>query len=236
MSIADKLTAIAENEHKVYEAGKQASADAFWNELQQNGELKDYDYIFTGRYWTGDNFKPKYTPITPLRAVSMFQYASNLNIDISEIVDFSNCAAISNTFNESAITGVGTINATLNANNRINYGFLNARKLKTIGKLIVSESIVYTQTFDNCAALENITFEGKIGNNINFQWSTKLTKDSLYSIRDALYVSSVGSAKTATFSKTAVNAAFGVDVDDELTFNEEFVVWQDRTNWIFKYA
>ena len=38
MSIAEKLTTVAENVPKVYEAGKKAEYDAFWDKYQNNGK------------------------------------------------------------------------------------------------------------------------------------------------------------------------------------------------------
>ena len=37
MSVADKLTTIVENEQKVYDAGKQAAYDWFWDRYQLDG-------------------------------------------------------------------------------------------------------------------------------------------------------------------------------------------------------
>ena len=37
MSIAEKLITIAENEERVYESGKKAAYDRFWDVYQQNG-------------------------------------------------------------------------------------------------------------------------------------------------------------------------------------------------------
>ena len=46
MSIADKLTTIAENEQKVFDAGKQAEYDEFWDSFQSKGTRKDCQYLF----------------------------------------------------------------------------------------------------------------------------------------------------------------------------------------------
>ena len=56
MSIADKLTTIAENEQRVYDAGKQAQYDEFWDDFQKNGtEYMYYGYAFANRdVWTQD--------------------------------------------------------------------------------------------------------------------------------------------------------------------------------------
>ena len=72
MAIADKLTQIAENEYKVYgagkekgyadgfEEGKKAEYDAFWDAFQNYGKRMDYQGGFYGSGWNDSNFKPKY--------------------------------------------------------------------------------------------------------------------------------------------------------------------------------
>lgn len=59
MSIADKLTTIAENEEKVFTAGKTAEYDAFWDSFQNYGNKTSYWGAFA--YWKDDIYKPKYT-------------------------------------------------------------------------------------------------------------------------------------------------------------------------------
>jgi hypothetical protein len=54
--------------------------------------------------------------------------------------------------------------------------------------------------------LENIRVRGRIVKSTNFQWSTKLSKDSIISIINAL--STTTSGLSITLSKVAVNKAF----------------------------
>jgi hypothetical protein len=72
--------------------------------------------------------------------------------------------------------------------------------------LIVTEGLKYSSTFKGCANLKNIVFEGVIGEDINFQWSTKLTEASIRSI--ITHLSDTASGKTLTLSKVAVDNAF----------------------------
>ena len=75
MSIAEKLTAIAENEHRVFEAGKKSEYDTFWDAFQQNGNRVRYDMEngnnFSYQGWDFTNFYPKYD-IKPTRAMQLF--------------------------------------------------------------------------------------------------------------------------------------------------------------------
>lgn len=110
MTIAEKLTTIAENEPKVYDkgyndgstmgyengyadgahygyndgmnAGQKAEYDRFWDAYQQNGELENYNRSFSGYGWTIDTFKPKHN-IYPTTAQYLFENA-NLPIDLAQ--------------------------------------------------------------------------------------------------------------------------------------------------------
>lgn len=119
--------------------------------------------------------------------------------------------------------------------NNAYYMFYNCVYLKTIRKLIVSGSVTFESTFYNCKALQSITIEGVIGNGFNVRWSP-LTKESITSIINALSTTATG--KTLSLKKTAVNTAFGIDVDDETTYpegSEYYVLRHSRDNWTFSY-
>ena len=113
MSVAEKLQIIAENQQKVYEAGKaaggdtevaynegfddgkQAEYDRFWDDFQQNGTRADYKYAFSGTGWTEETLKPKYPIVlvdkssTTRSALGMFNYLAWSNgkktVDMTEI-------------------------------------------------------------------------------------------------------------------------------------------------------
>ena len=56
MNIADKITQIAENEPKVYEAGKKAEWNAFWDIITNYGQRTDYYRAFC--YWGAEYIRP----------------------------------------------------------------------------------------------------------------------------------------------------------------------------------
>ena len=60
MSIADKLTQIAENEQAVFDAGKKSEYDTFWDSYQENGNKVAYRLAFFGSGWNDTTFHPKY--------------------------------------------------------------------------------------------------------------------------------------------------------------------------------
>jgi type IV secretory pathway component VirB8 len=56
--------------------------------------------------------------------------------------------------------------------------------------------------FNNCGSLENITFTGSINKNIDFNYSTKLTYESVKSILTACSNTTNTNSKTVTFKRT----------------------------------
>ena len=247
MSIAEKLQIIAENEEKVYNAGyekgkaeggdtetaynngfengKQAEYDRFWDSYQQNGKRVLYTNAFGGAGWNDETFKPKYD-MQPTDAYMMFRGTgitdlTNLNVDL----DFSKATNMQYMFQWADTRIIGILNA-ISVNN-LNSTFYYAVGLQTIEKLVLREdgSNIFTGTFDLASKLANITIEGVIGNNFDIHWSP-LTKESITSIINAL--SPTVSGKTITFSKTAVQNAFGTDYDSS---TEWTTLKNSKSNW-----
>ena len=135
MSIAEKLTTVAENMPKVYEAGQDAERTTFWNKTQKEGNREDYEYAFTGVGWTNDNYKPEHTirgaitnafrksrftnTLVPIVVVGGTANAFNVSyvttipsIDLTEATNTSTC------FNQASrlvdVTFIGTIPTTIN--------------------------------------------------------------------------------------------------------------------------
>lgn len=238
----------------VYNAGKQAEYDAFWDEYQQNGNRNSYNNAFYNLGWNDKTFKPKYD-IRPgangNTATNIFQACAVT--DMSKILEeqgvvidlslykgsnpvslFPSCVSITR-------IPLVIIPPTANYGNHCAYCY----KLKTIDGLMLSEE--GTQTFSNnifqeCYKLENITIvgcsddkPGKIGNNFNIGASLVLTKESILSIINALLETASG--KTVTFSKTAINNAFGINIDNESTYTEEWnTLRNSKSNWNFSFA
>lgn len=239
MSIAEKLQTIAENVPKVYNAGyekgkseggdtetdynngfedgKQAEYDAFWDNYLQKGNARPSHSYFAGGGWTFDTFKPKYD-LSISNASNLFYLALGLKGDLQThleslnvVLDFSTAGPnfTATFYGCTGLTRIGVINAT-NAI-RFNSIFGECTSLVTIDKIIITEKCTtFSDSFTNCKSLENITFEGVIGNNIDFASCIKLSKDSIKNVIGCLSENTTG--KTATFSQTAVNNAF---TDDE---------------------
>lgn len=214
-----------------FDAGKQAEYDAFWDAYQQNGARGDYQYGgFGGNGWDDNSYKPKYTP-KPVHAYNMFQ-----GCYITEItnVDFSTVNSIGGTFAYSSkLKKIGKINPP-NLTDCTN-AFRLCPKLETIELLKLNENTkINTQTFDSLPELKNVTIEGNINGSITLGQSTKLTKDSITSIINALWSGSSG--KTLTLSKTAVDTAWAwEDWDGSMRPGSTDGLWLElrdsKSNW-----
>ena len=203
---------------EVYEAGKQAEYDRFWDAFQNNGNRTAYNYAFGGAGWTVETFKPKYN-MTPTRSDGMFHTAS-IEGDLVEIlencgvtIDLSTCSTVAQTYIYSGLTRVGIQDTSASAS--LSMMFYSCGNLATIDKLILKGdgSQEWSNTFFNCAKLENIMIEGKIGRNgFNVSWSVNLTHDSLMSIINALQ-DKIGTGTAWTITLGTANLAKLTDTE-----------------------
>lgn len=240
MTTAEKLTTIAENMPKVYEAGKNAAYDAFWDAYQQNGERVNYHTGFAGKGWNEHAFKPKYD-IKPTTAYMMFyQIPTNANIDLVKtaeeqgiVFDFSNCTNFTYFAYSPGVVRLGTID-TRSAKSFQQFLASNST-LHTIEKLILKED--GSQTIGNAtwflpsnSTFKNITIEGKLGASVRCVCAN-MTKASLTSFLTALYEEST--EKTLTLSKTAVNMEFETaeGLNDGVNSAEWAALVNAKQNW-----
>lgn len=218
----------AEKVDEVYSAGKEAEYNNFWTYYQkeQLGSA-NLQYAYAGMGWRRQTFKPK-SNIKPYRADKMFalfNYRETSAYDMAEaleklgvVLDFSNCINMTECFQQSKISRLGTIDISKSTNN---YYTFNSENLKTIDKLIVSESTPYNSTFGwGGSTLENLTVEGVIGKNgFSVSVCSKLTVDSLLSILNALqdktedtsgtiWKVTLGSTNTAKLTEEELNIAY----------------------------
>jgi hypothetical protein len=203
--------------------GMQTEYDRFWDAYQDNGNRQMYEGAFSGYGWTKENFKPKYDIIPTQQATNIFKSSTGLiGLDMVElfeelgiVFDISKSASLNGLIQMSYASRWGVFDTRSAAT--LNYSFGEGYSyLKTIDKVILkddgSQKFVNTFNYDN--ALENITFEGVIGQNgFNMQWSTKLSKASITSIINALSPDTSG--LTVTLSRQAVISAFGSTTSDE---------------------
>lgn len=211
-----------------FEAGKKAEYDAFWDEYQENGNRIKYGCAFAGVGWNDKTFKPKYD-IRPTEAsrflsgtgITDFKGAlekAGVVFDLSKAISISYITDASNT-----LTRLPELNTTSCAS--LLYFVYQASNLVSIDKVILKNDgsqKIGAQTFGYLTSLEEIRFEGVIGQNgLNLQHSMLLSKASIESIINALSTTTSGLA--VTLSKTAVNNAFTADEREALIAT--------RTNW-----
>lgn len=222
--------------------GKQSQYDEFWDAFQQNGSRTFYRHAFSGWGWTADTFKPKYN-ITPTDCARMFEYcrAFNLKEKLKESnvkLDLSNVTDVSEMFYY-AFMGVGDNVIPDIWHKRITNAtncFYVATGIKTIENFTVAENCNVNMAFFRCDELENLTVGNTIGaNGWDFLWSPKLSHDSIVNIIEHLSPATTG--LSIRFKKSAVNTAFGINVDDETTYTEEWTnLINSKSNWTIAFA
>ena len=231
MSIADKLTQIAENEQAVFEAGKKSEYDTFWDAYQDNGNRTEYTYVFAGVGWTQDLFKPKYD-IIPTIQQGMFSYSKIVDIRPQTIgvdVDFSKCTSFYYLCSNSTIKYIGVVDCSSAQSASLSYIFSSAKELVSVEKVIMPEmdsAGFADKSFENAKKLEHIRIEGVIRRSTNLSWSVVLKKESITSIVQAL--SDTAEGQTITFSQAAKNNAF--------TDSEWAELIGTKPNWTFSLA
>lgn len=195
MTFAEKLTTIAENEQKVYDAGYQKGVsegggggyDAFWDTYQENGNRSNYAYAFYGKGWTGETYKPKY-PITTSGAFG-YMYSNSLITD----------TVVPLVFNQHNSTQV-----------------FSSSKIQNIPSITVTSKQAFTNWFSGCSDLVEIRFthESVIGNNIDLSPCKSLSHESIMNIINAL------ADKTTDTSGTEWVCTLGTDNLNKLSAAE----------------
>ena len=212
---------------EVFEAGKKAQYDSFWDGYQINGTRNYYAYAFAGQGW-GNTFYPKYNIVPTNTCNGLFREVGYINLrkrllECGVTLDTSNVTSLTYSFAYGSITELPKIDCS-------NVGTLDSifrdeKLLTLIEELVVTEKLKYTNPFYNCIKLKDITITGVIGESFDIHFSP-LTKASITSIINAL--SSNASGKVVTFNKTAKEAAF--------TDAEWASLVSTKTNWTIALA
>ena len=236
MSIEEKLTTIAENEQRVYEAGKKSEYDAFWDNFQQNGNRTIYNSAF-GCCWNKDNFKPKYS-IRPTNAYQMFYNNAGSYIDIGEVAeDYFDALGIEIDFSKATNTmyGVCALHAkrfkkldfsSSTSTNGLFYTHSSSVNVtncvEEIDEFVSSEITAYGNgTFQHATWLREIRFTGVIATgDFNVQWCQLLSHGSLMSIINALADKTGDTSKTWTATLGATNLAKLTIEEKEIAYNK----------------
>lgn len=243
MSIAEKLTTIAENEQRVYEAGKTAEWNELWDGLQDYGKRTLYQYFCNKNVFIMDkdtkpwlNFKPKYD-LKPTTAQSMFQ-SFNTNAgaglgyesvivdltqwleDLDVTLDTSNCTNAQNMFYNchgfSRIPFLDFSNCT--GANSLAYFIAETWTIQTIDGIKSSENTAWdSRSFGSANNVSHCIFSGVIAKSFSLS-KTKLDKESLLSVLNTL--------KDLTGTGTTLTLTLGATLQAKLTDAEKAIATQ----------
>lgn len=206
--------------------GKQAEYDRFWNAVQDYGNRTNYTYAFHYGSWNDVTFKPKYDLRPTGDASRMFE--SCIITDLKGILerqgvvlDLSNVTWAVNTFYQMR---ENTRLPELDMRNLPELSFSLNTALKSIDKLILKDDGTNSLYFTYCYALEEIRFEGVIGQSLDMKHCSKLSYESLDSIITHLKDLTGQTAQTLTLHNVAGN---------KLTDAQKAIV--TAKNWILVY-
>lgn len=209
------------------EVGKRQAYDAFWDAYQQNGNRTSYDYAFYGRYWTDDIFDPKYKMI-PTNMSQCFYGANNVTRDLTaDMIDTSRCTNMYFAFSGLSCTALPVVDMrAVTAYSNARYPFYNCTRLQTIEGLYLPQ-VGVEKPFHNCESLREVRLlgDGKFLVDVDMG-VCPLSKASIESVMAAL--SDTVTGQTATFNKTAVDAAF--------TAEEWAALVASKPNWTVTLA
>ena len=214
MNIADKLTTIAENEQKVYDAGYNLGDYNHGLQIWQNifGHITDnlYQRVFQLLDFSNYEFVKPIAPKGNANCSLMFcsykgEYLPK-NLDFSGVSSSANITSIfSWATNLLEIPDIG-----LPAMNSYAEFVHAAYRLKKIEIMRVHKDTAFSNAFiySGNMKLEEIYFEGEIGQNLNFGKCPNLIHNSLMNIIEHLYdYASEGSAETYTLTLGSTNLA-----------------------------
>lgn len=192
------------------EQGAENEKKRFWSIF-----LNRANFLYAFYQWRVDNIDPQYDVI-PQNASNMFNSViayNGKNLNIPEVearnnikFDFSKCTNFAGMMSWGAVEDLGFVDMTAGTSGT-NSAFSNNSNLKRVSIAIKEDgSQNFSGAFDYTSSLEDFTVvSGVFGSNLNFQWTTKLSKASIESIINAL---STTNGLSVTLSATAKANAF----------------------------
>lgn len=232
MSIAEKLTQVAENVPKVYEAGRNDERSEFWDDFQKNGELTNYEDAFSRQGWTEKTFRPKYDIIPQGSADRLFYQNydivdmlgclkhNNVKIDLSKAtsIRYLNQFGKIEAFGIIDTTSVAIMDSPLLGENY---------SVKTIEKVIFRDdgSQTVRDAFWGNGGLVNVEIQGALGNSFTLSFSNKLSVLSMKSFINAL-VNYAGTDNEFVYTITLHKQAWD-RLDTEGATSPSGTTWKD---------
>ena len=238
-AILESLKRVSENVTRVYQSGvavglKRAGEvvkNEFWDGFTNNGNRTEYARAFA--YWGMEYIRPTRKIVFTTSDAGLNTFAHNTNLKKVEAAYFDFSQKPRGTGNQSgyyytfynckALEEIEDIG--MQADYCHYNSFRNCDALHTIAKIRCDENTIFTEAFTSSNRLENITFEGTIGQNLYIA-SPKLSEKSISNIVSCL--SDTASGKTLTLSQTARNNAF--------TDTEWAALIATKLNWTISLA
>lgn len=170
------LDGMAENVSNVYEAGKKAEYNEFWDNFNTGNGSTQWDYRYAGTGWCKANFKPTEDIVCSVRTFArhgwnrselydLAEHLDNLGVKITKLTSARETFIYCTTF--SRLPELDASSCTYFYDT-----FYGMTRLVTIDKFIVNtDKATYWDgaLFDNCTRLANINMEGSIiGKSIDF--------------------------------------------------------------------
>lgn len=235
VEVADgtKTAELAEKVGEVYNSGRKAENEAFWDAYQQNGERTNYSMAFGGIGWTDESFTPKYNMRvtnndmmfghTAIKDLGTALRKTGVTLTLAQ-------TSYGRMYQNGLLEKIGGIiyEFPIRGLSYTFYGCKNLVEIEDTIPLTDTGNCTSDRSFVDCFALEEIRFSGVIGQNgFDFKDCTKLSKTSITSIINAL--STTTSGLTVTLSKTAVDNAFeggsgGGEFHDLIDSKENWII------------
>ena len=239
--------ATTETDVDIFDEGKQAEHDRFWDAFQENGERTNYVSAFYGFYWNKETLRPKYTcKVVGDGGTSMFArcYMKLPVPDPTDLLDLSNVQidVTEATYCGGMFENARVDNVTLIFGDKIeslNNAFTKGGGGNVAGMhitlLVPNPYCDWTNAFAYHPVKELNLLEGTVigVSGFNVQWATELSKDNITSIINSL--STFVTGLSITLSRNAVNAAFrniGTFVGSESL--EWLTLIGTKSNWTIK--
>ena len=247
VGIGAYLKAIYDNVPLVFEAGGKAWKKNFWDNYQDRGSLTDYSEVFSGTGWTVEYFTPTYDIHPTEKATNMFSHNClpiNLVSHLEELgvsLITQHATDLSGIYYDTDFTAVpplvlgGTIDTT------VWHLFSESDQLVSVNIDITQEfmdkgiAVLWSQCFERCAALKDLTFTGSgvINQTIDLQWSSALSKASITNVIN--YLASDTTDLICRLSLDAVNVAFQTadGANDGTASDDWLALLESKPNWSF---
>ncbi len=234
MTTQERLELIAENEPKVYEAGKAAQTQDFWDTYQQHGNRSNYSTAFSGYGWSAEIFHPT-RPLTVVNGYMLFRNNPHLTSAMlaQACFDFSACQSLQYGF--MGCTALDEV-ADLSAARTLDSCFSGCTKLKSVQRLHLptAENGTVSALFWSCPQLQTVSVVGTLHDgNLGLQKSPLLSRESITGLVNAL--SDTVTGKTLILSQTAVNTAFetAAGAADGARSEDWAALMATKPNWTF---